>query len=60
MDAHRFSEAFSRFQTACIMVPDSDTGCLNSGIALLAMRQFDQAQKVLSTSAARDANSAPA
>ncbi|MGH9572434.1 MAG: FG-GAP-like repeat-containing protein [Candidatus Acidiferrales bacterium] len=60
MDAHRFSEAFSRFQTACIMVPDSDTGCLNSGIALLAMRQFVQAQKILSTSAARDAKSASA
>ena len=60
MDAHRFSEAFSRFQTACIMVPNSDTGCLNSGIALLAMRQFDQAQRILSTSANRDPKSATA
>ncbi len=60
MDAHRFSEAFARFQTACIMVPDSDTGCLNSGIALLAMRQFDQAQRILATSANRDPKSARA
>ena len=58
MDAHRFSEAFARFQTACIMVPNSDRGCLNSGIALLAMRQFDQARKILATSAARDPKSA--
>ena len=60
MDAHRFSEAFARFQTACIMAPNSDTGCLNSGIALLAMKQFDQARRVLATSAARDPKSARA
>ncbi len=57
MDAHRFGEAFAQFQTACIMVPDSDTGCLNSGIALLAMGQFDQAQRILATSATRDPKS---
>ena len=57
MDARRFSEAFARFQTACIMVPDSDTGCLNSGIALLAMGQFDQARRILTASAARDPRS---
>lgn len=58
MDAHRFSEAFSNFQTACIMVPDSDTGCLNSGIALIAMKQYDEARKILATSVSRDAQSA--
>lgn len=58
MDAHQFSEAFSNFQTACIMVPDSDTGCLNSGIALIAMKQYDQARKILSTSVGRDPQSA--
>lgn len=58
MDAHQFSEAFSNFQTACIMVPDSDTGCLNSAIALIAMKQYDQARKILSTSVSRDPQSA--
>lgn len=58
MDAHRFSEAFSNFQTACIMVPDSDTGCLNSGIALIAMKQYDEARKILSISVSRDPQSA--
>ena len=60
MDAHQFSAAFANFQTACIMVPDSDTGCLNSGIALIAMQQYDQARKLLSTSASRDPKSARA
>jgi tetratricopeptide (TPR) repeat protein len=60
MDAHRFSEAFANFQTACIMVPDSDTGCLNSGIALIAMKQYDQARKILTTSVSRDPRSARA
>lgn len=60
MDDHQFSRAFANFQTACIMVPDSDTGCLNSGIALLAMKQYEQARKILSTSAARDPKSARA
>jgi tetratricopeptide (TPR) repeat protein len=60
MYAHRFPEAYSRFQTACIMLPDSDTGCLNSGIALLAMQQYDDAHRILATSAQRDPKSARA
>jgi tetratricopeptide (TPR) repeat protein len=54
MDQHSFPEAVGRFQTACIMVPDSDIGCLNAGIALLAMKQYDQARKILTTTASRD------
>jgi tetratricopeptide (TPR) repeat protein len=60
MDEHNFSEAVGRFQTACIMVPDSDTGCLNAGIALVAMKQFEQARKLLTTSLSRDPQSARA
>ena len=60
MYAHRFPEAYSHFQTACIMLPDSDTGCLNSGIALLAMQQYDEAHRILATSAQRDPKSARA
>jgi tetratricopeptide (TPR) repeat protein len=54
MDQRNFSEAVGRFQTACIMVPDSDVGCLNAGIALLNMQQFDEARKILATAATRD------
>jgi tetratricopeptide (TPR) repeat protein len=54
MDQRNYPQAVGRFQTACIMVPDSDTGCLNAGIALLAMQQYDEARKILTTSVARD------
>ncbi len=54
MYAHQFPEAYSRFQAACIMLPDSDTGCLNSGVALLAMQQYDEAHRILATSVQRD------
>src|SRR5215831_7196604 len=54
MDLRRFPEAFAQFQSACILLPDSDTGCLNAGIALLNMNQFEQARKTLATAAARD------
>jgi Flp pilus assembly protein TadD len=55
MDAHNFPEAAGRFQTACIMTPDSDTGCLNSGIAFLAMKQYEQARQIFTISIGRDA-----
>ena len=58
MEAHQFPQAFAQFQTACIMLPDSDTGCLNSGIALLAMNQYDDARRILATSVARNPQSA--
>ena len=54
MDQHNFQEAFALFQRACIMVPDSEVGCINSGIALLYMQQYEQARRVLTTASARD------
>jgi tetratricopeptide (TPR) repeat protein len=55
MDAHNFPEAAGRFQTACIMTPDSDIGCLNSGLAFLAMKQYEQARQIFTISIGRDA-----
>ena len=54
MDRQQFSEALGKFQTACIMDPQSDIACLNTGIALLNMQQFDEAKKVLTKSSERD------
>ncbi len=42
------------------MNPDSDTGCLNMGIALLSMGHYDDAQKILAKSVERDPQSARA
>ena len=60
MDRHQFAEALGKFQTACVMDPASDTGCLNMGIAFLNMRQFEDAQRVLAKSAERDPKSSRA
>jgi cytochrome c-type biogenesis protein CcmH/NrfG len=57
MDRHEFERALGKFQTACIMNPRSDTGCLNMGIALLGMQRYEDAGKVLATSAERDPQS---
>jgi len=54
MERHDFTEALARFERACILNPQSDTGCLNMGIALLNMGQFDQAATILKKSAERD------
>ncbi len=54
MDRHQFAEALGKFQTACVMNPASDAGCLNMGIAFLNMRQFEDARRVLAKSAERD------
>jgi tetratricopeptide (TPR) repeat protein len=54
MDRHQFAEALGKFQTACVMNPESDTGCLNMGIAFLNMHQFEDARRVLAKSAERD------
>ena len=54
MDRHQFAEALGKFQTACVMNPESDAGCLNMGIAFLNMRQLEDAQRVLAKSAERD------
>jgi tetratricopeptide (TPR) repeat protein len=60
MDRRDFSGALGKFQTACVMNPDSDAGCLNMGIALLNMGRYDDAQKVLAKSIERDPQSARA
>jgi tetratricopeptide (TPR) repeat protein len=54
MDRHDFPGALGRFQTACVLNPDSDTGCLNMGITLLNMGRYDDAQRVLAKSVERD------
>ncbi len=54
MDRHDFPGALGRFQTACVMNPDSDTGCLNMGITLMSMGRYDDAQRVLAKSVERD------
>ena len=56
MERHQFAEALGKFQTACVMNPESDTGCLNMGIAFLNMGQFEDARRVLAKSAERDPN----
>ena len=53
MDQQQFGEALGRFQTACVMDLDSDVGCLNMGIALLNMKQYAHARKILEKSAER-------
>jgi tetratricopeptide (TPR) repeat protein len=60
MDRHDFPGALGHFQTACVMNPDSDTGCLNMGIALLNMSRYDDARTVLAKSVERDPQSARA
>jgi Flp pilus assembly protein TadD len=54
MNRRQFPEALGNFQTACVLDPESDTGCLNAGIALLNMRRYDDARQILSKSAERD------
>jgi tetratricopeptide (TPR) repeat protein len=58
MDRHKFAEALGKFQTACVMNPESDAGCLNMGIALLNMLRYDDAERVLAKSAERDPQNA--
>jgi tetratricopeptide (TPR) repeat protein len=54
MDRHDYPAALGRFQTACVMNPESDTGCLNMGIALLNMSRYDGARQILAKSVERD------
>ncbi len=54
MTHREFEAALGKFQTACIMNPQSDTGCLNAGIALLNMQRYDDALRLLAKSAERD------
>lgn len=57
MDRHQFDQALGKFQTACILDPASDVGCLNTGIAFLNMRRYDDARQILEKSAERDPQS---
>lgn len=57
LELQRFTDALGKFQTACIMDPDSEVGCMNMGIALLNMQRYDDARRVLTKSASRQAQS---
>jgi len=54
MEKHEFTEALANFQRACILNPQSDTGCLNIGIALFNMGNYDEAATMLKKSAEHD------
>src|ERR1700722_16022518 len=58
MDRRDYANALGRFQTACVMNPASDIGCLNMGIALLNMRRYDDARQILEKSVERDPQNA--
>jgi tetratricopeptide (TPR) repeat protein len=51
MSRTQFEDALARFSTACVMNPQSDTGCLNMGIALLNLKQYDAARQMLAKTA---------
>jgi tetratricopeptide (TPR) repeat protein len=54
MDRHEYTHALGHFQTACVMNPASDAGCLNMGIALLYMGRLNDATNILVKSVQRD------
>src|SRR5271154_6932444 len=54
MNRQQFEKALGKFQRACIIDPETDTGCLNVGIAFLNMQRFDEARAILEKSAQRD------
>ena len=58
MDRRDYTAALGHFQTACVLNPASDAGCLNMGIAFLSMRRFDDARQILSKSAEHDPQNA--
>jgi len=60
MEQHRFEDALPKFQLACVMNPQSDVGCLNLGIALLALKHYDDAWQILGKTAERNPQSAAA
>ncbi len=57
MERQRFDDALGKFQTACIMDPDSEVGCMNMGIAFLYMQHYEDARRVLTKSTSRQAQS---
>jgi tetratricopeptide (TPR) repeat protein len=54
MNRQQFEKALGKFQRACIIDPDTDTGCVNVGIAFLNMQRFDEARTILEKSAQRE------
>lgn len=54
MDHGQFADAYAKFEMACIMDIESDVGCQNSGIALLAMKKYESARQMLSKSTERN------
>ena len=54
MNRQQFEKALGKFQRACIIDPETDTGCLNVGIAFLNMQRFDEARAILNKAAQRD------
>ncbi len=60
MERRDYTTALGHFQTACVLNPASDAGCLNMGIAFLSMRRFDDARQILSKSTERDPQNARA
>jgi tetratricopeptide (TPR) repeat protein len=54
MDRRQYSDAYVKFQSACIMDIESDVGCQNAGIALLYMENYDDARKILAKSVERN------
>jgi superkiller protein 3 len=54
MDHGQFADAYAKFEMACIMDVESDVGCQNSGIALLAMQKYESARQMLSKSTDRN------
>ncbi len=54
MDRGQFADAYAKFEMACIMDIESDVGCQNSGIALLAMKKYESARQMLSKSTERN------
>lgn len=57
MDRRQFAQALGKFQTACILDPQSDVGCLNTGITFLNMGRYDDARRILETSVQHDPQS---
>src|ERR1700690_1635040 len=47
MNRQQFENALGKFQRACILDAQSETGCLNAGIALLNMQRFGDARRIL-------------
>jgi tetratricopeptide (TPR) repeat protein len=54
MNRQQFEKALEKFTRACVLNPDSETGCLNMGIALLNMQKFEDARRILEKAAQRD------